>query len=94
MKVAGYGGSIKELRNYTLIEGELYMRLPGGILSRCVELKKIMTPRPKEITQQANPMTSNHKMSEFTTKKKDGKPKRLEAQNPRKEKLSLLGSGD
>ena len=39
-----------------------------------------MTPRPKEITQWANPMTSNHKRDEFTTKKKDGKPKIFEAQ--------------
>ena len=29
-----------------------------------------MTPRPKEITQRANPITSNHKKDEFTTKKK------------------------
>ena len=28
MKEAGPGGSIKELRDYTLIEGELYRRLP------------------------------------------------------------------
>ena len=35
MKAVGYGGSIKELRDYTLIEGELYKRLPEGILSRC-----------------------------------------------------------
>ena len=36
MKEAGPGGSIKELRDYTLMEGELYRRLPKGILSRCV----------------------------------------------------------
>ena len=39
-----------------------------------------MTPRPKEITRWANLMTSNHKRDEFTTKKKDGKPKIFEAQ--------------
>ena len=39
-----------------------------------------MTPRPKEITQWANLMTSNHKRDEFITKKKDGKPKCFEAQ--------------
>ena len=39
-----------------------------------------MTPRPKEITQWANLMTSNHKKDEFNTKKKDGKPKSFEAQ--------------
>ena len=39
-----------------------------------------MSPRPKEITQWANLMTSNHKRDEFTTKKKDGKPKSFEAQ--------------
>ena len=33
MKEVGYGGSMKELKDYTLIEGELYRRLPGGILS-------------------------------------------------------------
>ena len=38
-----------------------------------------MTPKPKEIAQWANPITSNHKRGEFTTKKKDGKPKRFEA---------------
>ena len=32
MKEAGPGGSIKELRDYTLIDRELYKRLPGGIL--------------------------------------------------------------
>ena len=40
MKEAGYGGSIKELKDYTLIEGELYKRLPRGILSRCISEKK------------------------------------------------------
>ena len=40
MKEAGPGGSIKELRDYTLIEGELYRRLPGGILSRCINEKE------------------------------------------------------
>ena len=53
-----------------------------------------MTPRPKEITQWANPMTSNHQRDKLTTKEKDGKPKRFEAQNPWKEKLSLPGTGD
>ena len=36
----GHEGSIKELKDYTLIEGELYRRLPGGILSRCINEKK------------------------------------------------------
>ena len=40
MKEAGHGGSIKELMDYTLIEGELYKRLPGGILSRCINEKE------------------------------------------------------
>ena len=40
MKEAGYRGSIKKLKDYTLIEGELYRRLPGGILSRCISEKK------------------------------------------------------
>ena len=40
MKEAGHEGSIKELRNYTLIEGELYRSLPGGILSRCINEKE------------------------------------------------------
>lgn len=40
MKKAGYRGSIKELRDYILIEGELYRRLPGGILSRCIDEKE------------------------------------------------------
>ena len=53
-----------------------------------------MTPKSKEIAQWANPMTSNHKRDEFTTKKKDGKPKRFGTQNPRKEKLSLPRLGD
>ena len=34
------GGSIKELKDYTLIEGELYKRLPGGILSKCINEKE------------------------------------------------------
>jgi len=32
-------GSIKELKDYTLIEGELYRRLHKGILSRCISEK-------------------------------------------------------
>ena len=36
----GYEGSIKELKDYTLIEGELYRRLPRGILSRCINEKE------------------------------------------------------
>ena len=35
-----HSGSIKELKDYTLIEGELYRRLPGGILSRCINEKE------------------------------------------------------
>ena len=40
MKKAGLEGSIKELREYTLIEGELYRRLPGRILSSCINEKE------------------------------------------------------
>ena len=40
MKKAGPGGNIKELKNYTQIEGELYRRLPDGILSRCITEKE------------------------------------------------------
>ena len=35
-----HSGSIKELKDYTLIEGELYRRLPEGILSRCINEKE------------------------------------------------------
>ena len=40
MKEARFGGSIKELRDYTLIKGELYRRLPERILSRCINKKE------------------------------------------------------
>ena len=40
MKEAGPEGSIKELKKYALIEGKLYKRLPGGILSRCINEKE------------------------------------------------------
>ena len=40
MKEAGPGGSIKELRDYTLMEEELYRRLPRGILSQCINEKE------------------------------------------------------
>ncbi|XP_075670033.1 uncharacterized protein LOC142639781 [Castanea sativa] len=40
IKGSGHEGSIKELKDYTLIEGELYRRLPGGILSRCINEKE------------------------------------------------------
>ena len=40
MKKVGLGGSIKELKEYALIEGELYRRLPGGILSKCINEKE------------------------------------------------------
>ena len=36
MEKLGLEGSIKELKDYTLIKGELYKRLPRGILSRCI----------------------------------------------------------
>ena len=35
-----YGGSIKEFKDYTLIEGELYRRLPEEILFRCINEKE------------------------------------------------------
>lgn len=34
------GGSIKELKDYTLIAGELYRKLPGGILSTYISEKE------------------------------------------------------
>ena len=36
----GHKVSIKELKDYTLIEEKLYRRLPGGILSRCINEKE------------------------------------------------------
>ena len=27
---------LKALKDYTLVKGELYRRMPGGVLSRCV----------------------------------------------------------
>ena len=33
-------GTVKELKDYTLIKGELYRRLPRGILSRCINKKE------------------------------------------------------
>ena len=35
-----HGGSIKELKDYILIKGELYRRLPKRILSRCISEKE------------------------------------------------------
>ena len=40
MKKAEPEGKIKELKDYTQIEGELYRRLLGGILSRCINEKE------------------------------------------------------
>ena len=36
----GPEGNTKELKDYTQIKGELYRRLPGGILSRCINEKE------------------------------------------------------
>ena len=36
----GHKGSIRELKDYILIEEELYRKLPGGILSRCINEKE------------------------------------------------------
>ena len=36
----GPEGNIKELKDYTQIEGELYRRLPDGILSKCINEKE------------------------------------------------------
>ena len=40
MKKARPEKNIKELKDYILIEGELYRRLPKGILSRCINEKE------------------------------------------------------
>ena len=40
MKEVGPEGSIKKLRDYTLIERELYRRLLRGILSSCINKKE------------------------------------------------------
>ena len=40
IKKSRHEGSIKELKDYTLIEEELYRRLPGGILSRCINKRE------------------------------------------------------
>ena len=40
MEKLGHKGSIKELKDYTLIEAKLYKRLPRGILSRCINEKE------------------------------------------------------
>ena len=31
---------LKELKDYALVEGDLYRRMPGRVLSRCVGQKK------------------------------------------------------
>ena len=31
---------LKVLKDYTLVRGELYHRMPGGVLSRCVGLEE------------------------------------------------------
>ena len=51
MKEAGPQGSIKELREYTLIKGELYRTLLGGILSKCINEKEGMLRLEKLYTQ-------------------------------------------
>lgn len=40
MEKLKHGGSINELKDYTLIERELYRRLPRGIPSRCINKKE------------------------------------------------------
>ena len=32
---------LKTLKDYTLVKGELYRKMPGGILSRCVGQEKV-----------------------------------------------------
>ena len=32
---------LKTLKDYVLMKGELYHRMPGGILSRCVEHEEV-----------------------------------------------------
>ena len=51
MKKARPGGSIKELKEYALKEEELYRRLPGGILSKCINEKEGMLRLEKLYTQ-------------------------------------------
>ena len=51
-------GSIKELKDYTLIEGELYRRLPGGILSKCINEKE-RNIRLEELHNQAREIVEN-----------------------------------
>uniref|UniRef100_A0A2N9IUA9 Integrase catalytic domain-containing protein n=1 Tax=Fagus sylvatica TaxID=28930 RepID=A0A2N9IUA9_FAGSY len=37
-----YGQTLKTLKDYVLIAGDLYRRLPGGVLARCVSLQEIL----------------------------------------------------
>ena len=32
--------NFKEINDYTLISGELYRRLPGGVLARCISIQE------------------------------------------------------
>ena len=56
----GHKGSIKELKDYTLIEGKLYRRLPGGILFRCINEKEGKL-RLKELHSQVCGITKKKK---------------------------------
>ena len=32
---------LREIKDYTLISGDLYRRLPGGVLARCISIKEL-----------------------------------------------------
>uniref|UniRef100_A0A2N9HV07 RNA-directed DNA polymerase n=1 Tax=Fagus sylvatica TaxID=28930 RepID=A0A2N9HV07_FAGSY len=38
---------LKEIKDYTLISGDLYRRLPGGVLARCISLKEAKERLPE-----------------------------------------------
>ena len=54
MKEEGPGRSIKKLKEYALMEEELYRRLPGGILFRCINEKEGKLRLEKLHTQVCN----------------------------------------
>ncbi|CAL2231673.1 unnamed protein product [Prunus armeniaca] len=50
----GKGSNIKELKDYAIIFGELYRRLPGGILTRCIGITEA-----QEKLQEVHEVTCN-----------------------------------
>uniref|UniRef100_A0A2N9HQQ7 Integrase catalytic domain-containing protein n=1 Tax=Fagus sylvatica TaxID=28930 RepID=A0A2N9HQQ7_FAGSY len=57
----------KEIKDYTLISGELYRRLPGGILARCISIQEAKRKKLADLQNQCSNCQLQHDNEEVYT---------------------------